>query len=179
MKSLNKTVEKLARAQTAFLRAANSVPSEQWQIRPQSERWSAGELAGHLMITEEKILTGLDRLLQKPPVPRSFLKRFHYPLSLVDIRLIRVKAPAMVEGRVTGKKDEMLEELPRVRKRTLAFIEETEGRDLGRHSMPHPFLGSLTTYEWFEFIARHQIRHTKQMLEILKALPKNIAKLQN
>jgi len=154
------------------------VPTQQWDVRPHSERWSAGELAGHLIATERRILAGLDRVLQKPPIPRPFLKRFHIPLALVEVRLIRLKAPSAVEGKITAEKDEMLSELCGVRERTLAFMEETNGRDLSPYFMPHPFLGTLTTYEWLEFIASHQIRHTKQMMEIVEALPKNIAKLQ-
>jgi len=178
VKSVDKTIEKLARSQKGFLFAADAVPVEQWETRPHKERWSAGELAGHLMATERRILSGLDRLLQKPPAPQPFWKRFHIPIALVEARLVRLKAPVAVDGKISGEKDEMLAELRGVRERTLAFIDETKGRDLSQNCMPHPFLGTLTAYEWFEFIAAHEIRHTKQMAEISKALLKNITKLQ-
>jgi DinB superfamily len=71
-----------------------------------------------------------------------------------------------------------LAELRGVRERTLAFIEETKGHDLSHYWMPHPFIGTLSTYEWLEFIASHEIRHAKQMVEIATSLPKNITKLQ-
>jgi len=38
--------------------------------------------------------------------------------------------------------------------------------------MPHPFLGTLNLCEWFQMIASHQIRHTKQMREIAAAYRK-------
>jgi len=74
----------------------------------------------------------------------------------------------------------MLAELREVRERTLAFIEETRGRDvrLNRYCMAHAFLGTLTAVEWMEFIASHEIRHAKQMAEIATALPKTVAGLQ-
>jgi hypothetical protein len=44
---------------------------------------------------------------------------------------------------------------------------------------PHPFLGMLNVYEWFEMIAAHQLRHTKQMKEISTRLPKAVGISQN
>src|SRR5258708_21742254 len=52
------------------------------------------------------------------------------------------RSPAAVEPRMVGDKEEMLAELRGVRERTLAFIEETNGRDLSKYNMPHPFLRS-------------------------------------
>jgi hypothetical protein len=76
------------------------------------------------------------------------------------------------------EKEEMLAGLRAARERTLAFIEETRGRDLSVYCYRHPFLGTLNLYEWFEMIASHEIRHTKQMREIAARLPKVVASLQ-
>jgi hydroxymethylpyrimidine/phosphomethylpyrimidine kinase len=51
-------------------------------------------------------------------------------------------------------------------------------RDLSKYLMPHPFLGTLNAYEWFEMIASHELRHTKQMKEIATSLPKSKTRLQ-
>jgi hypothetical protein len=75
------------------------------------------------------------------------------------------------------EKDEMLAELRGVRERTLAFIQETSGRDLSKYSMAHPFLGTLNAYGWLQFIASHEIRHTKQMREITGTLRKTVTTL--
>ena len=95
-------------------------------------------------------------------------------MLIVEARVIRRKAPAAVEPRMVGEKEEMLAELRGVRERTLAFIEETEGRDLSEYNMPHPFLGTLNAYDWLQFIASHEIRHRKQMREIADTLPKTV-----
>lgn len=60
----------------------------------------------------------------------------------------------------------------------MAFVEETRGRDLSQYHMPHPFLGTLNTYEWFQMIASHEVRHAKQMKEIATALQENVTSLQ-
>jgi uncharacterized damage-inducible protein DinB len=170
--------EKLGRAQKDFLSAADAVPAEQWKMSPGEGRWSAAELVCHVMTVERAVLRGADKLLQNPPQSLPFFKRFHVPMALVESRLIRRKTPLAVDASLLHEKEEMLGELREVRERTLAFIEETRGRDLSKYRQSHPFLGSLNAYEWFQFIASHEIRHTKQMREIATALPKTVASLQ-
>jgi len=153
------------------------IPAYQWKTKPADGRWSAGELIGHLSAIEKAILSRADKLLRKPPKSVPFFKRFHVPMMLVERRFIRRKAPVPVEPQMICEKEEMLAELRGVRDRTLAFIEAMRSRDLSKWSMPHPFLGTLNAYEWLQFIASHEIRHTKQMREIAVTLPKTVISL--
>lgn len=178
MRSLEIILQNLARAQSELLTAADAVPASQWKTRPAEGRWSAGELVCHLSAIERAILGRADKLLQKPPKSVPFYKRFHVPMMIVETRVIRRKAPEALEPQVVGEKEEMLAELRAVRERTLSFIEETRGRNLSRYNMPHPFLGNLNAYDWLQFIASHETRHTKQMREIAASLPKTVTSLQ-
>jgi hypothetical protein len=72
----------------------------------------------------------------------------------------------------------MLAELREARERSLAFLAGTKDRDLGQYYWPHPALGTLNIYEWIQFLAAHEVRHTKQMREIAASLPKAIDSLQ-
>jgi uncharacterized damage-inducible protein DinB len=175
---IHKIVANLARAQKQLLCAADTIPAEQWKIRPGEGRWSASELTCHLVSVERAVLSGADRLLQKPPVTLPFFKRWHLPMALVEVQLIKRKTPIPLDAENIRGKEDMLAELRHVRERTLAFIEETRGRDLSKYHMPHPFLGTLNTYEWLQMIASHEIRHTKQMNEIAASLLKNVTILQ-
>ncbi len=177
MPSVATIIENLARAQSELLRAADTVPADQWKTRQEEGRWSAGELIGHLSAVERFIVARADKLLQKPPNPLPFYKRFHVPMLIVETRLIRRKAPSAVEPQTVSEKEEMLAELRGVRERTLAFIEETRGRDLSKYSMPHPFLGNLNAYDWLQFIASLEIRHVKQMRGIAGTLRKTVTTL--
>src|SRR5216684_3989367 len=156
--SLGTIVENLARARSELLRAADGVPADQWKTRPADGRWSAGELIGHLSAIERAILSRADKLLQNPPKSLPFFKRFHVPMMIVEARIIRRKSPTQPDAQMIRDKEEMLAELRGVRERTLAFMEETRGRDLSKYSMPHPFLGNLNAYDWLQFIASHEIR---------------------
>ena len=86
--------------------------------------------------------------------------------------------PIPLDPEIVHEKEEMLVELRQVRERTLAVIEETMERDLSKYRMPHPFLGILNMYEWFQLIASHEIRHRKQMREISDTLPKTVTSLE-
>ena len=73
----------------------------------------------------------------------------------------------------------MLDELRSTREQTRAFLEATKDRDLIAHHKPHPFLGTLNLLEWFQMIASHQLRHTKQLREIGKFLQKAVENSHN
>ena len=172
MRSLDPTLTKLARAQAAFFRAADAVPLEHWNTRPNADEWSAGELVAHLVMVERAVVGGADRLSQKTPKHIPLHKRFHIPIWIVESRIIRRKTPIPLDHGLIGGKEEMLAELRAARERTLAFMEETKDRDLSTYRWEHAFLGMLNIYEWFEMIAAHEVRHTKQMKEIAANFPK-------
>jgi DinB family protein len=172
--SLKSITKNLVRAEKEFLSAANPVPVGQWKTRPTEDRWSAGELVCHLIMVERSVIQGAAKLLQKPAKPRPFFKQFHIPMALVEWRLIRSKSPIPMDPGMICEKEEMLAQLRETREKTLEFIQETSGRDLSKYHMAHPFLGTLNAYEWLQMIASHEVRHTKQMKEVVGSLPKNI-----
>jgi hypothetical protein len=174
MTSLQPIREKLARAQTAFFRAADTIPATNWDKCPGPNEWSAAELVAHLVVVERGVVTRADQLTQKTPIPVPFPKRMHLPLWLVEARVIRRKSPVPLDESLMSEKETMLGGLRRVRERTLAFISETERRDLSAYCWRHPFLGMLNAYEWMEMIAAHQIRHTKQVREIEARLSRKL-----
>ncbi len=61
----------------------------------------------------------------------------------------------------------MLSRLAELRLRTLALLEGNRNRELGAYRWPHPFFGSLNFYDWFNVMAYHEARHTKQIREIV------------
>jgi uncharacterized damage-inducible protein DinB len=175
---LDSIIAYMAKAQTGLLSAADAVPSEEWKTRPAEGRWSAAELVAHLVMVERAVIGKADRVAQKPARHVSLLKRIHIPMALVESRWIRRKTPVAVDPEMLRDKEEMLAELRTARERSLAFLEETRGRNLGEYCWAHPALGTLNTYGWMQFIASHEVRHTKQMREIAASLPKVIESLQ-
>jgi len=176
---LDLILDKLASSHRRLLRCADSVPAEQWKTRPNSGAWSAGELVAHLIMVERGVVGKADRIQQKTPKRFSFFQRLHLPIRLVEARLIRQKSPVPLDPEMIKEKETMLAALREVRERTLAFLDETKGRNLSEYRWRHPSLGSFDIYEWFQFVAAHEARHEKQMREIAANLPKTMATLQN
>src|SRR5271170_24271 len=174
MQKLDPIIASLVKTRRGLLTAADVVPADEWKTRPGEGRWSAAELVGHLMMVERAVIGKADRVAQKPPKRISWLKKIHIPMAFVESRWIRRKAPAPVAPEMLHDKEEMLAELRTVRERSLAFLEETKSRNLGEYFWAHPALGTLNVYEWLQFIASHEVRHTKQMREIAASLPKPI-----
>jgi hypothetical protein len=178
MQSLDSLVTNLAKSQKGFLRAADAVPSELWRASPSVGRWSAAEVVAHLMMVERAVIGKADRVVQNPPKHVPCMKRFHLPMALVESRLVRRKTPIPVDTAMLRDKEGMLAELREVRERSFSFLEETKSRDLSEYRWAHPALGTLSTYQWIQFISSHEIRHAKQMEEIVASLPKLIDNLQ-
>jgi uncharacterized damage-inducible protein DinB len=176
--TLEPLVEKLAQAQTQFLRAADSVSPENWKTRPREGKWSAAELVQHVVTIEKSIIEKADRVSQKAPRRVSLLKRLHLPLALAESRVVRLKSPVPIDAEALGGKEDMLAKLREARERSLAFLEETKDRELSVYLWRHPALGMLNMYRWIEFLAAHQNRHTKQMREIAHELRKAVESLQ-
>jgi len=174
MTSLQPIRERLARAQSAFFRVADTIPAEKWGNCPAQNEWSAAELVAHLVVVERGVVTRVDQLTQKSALPIPFSKRMHLPLWLVEARVIRRKSPVPLDESLLAEKEAMLAGLRVMRERTLAFISETERRDLSAYCWRHPFLGMLNAYEWMEMIAAHQVRHTKQIREIEAKLSRKL-----
>jgi hypothetical protein len=159
-------LEKLAHAQSRMLGTADEVPADQWRTRPKDGGWSAAEIVAHLIMVERSVVGKADRVVQHPPKRFTRLQKLHFPLALVEARLVKRQAPLPVDPEMLAEKETMLAALRNIRERMLAFIDETKERNLGVYRWKHPFLGSLSTYEWFEMVARHELRHEKQMREI-------------
>ncbi|HEY1422538.1 MAG TPA: DinB family protein [Candidatus Acidoferrum sp.] len=174
MPELHSAVEKLNRAQADILRAADAVAASDWSTPPDANSWSAAYLVAHLCQVERGVLTYADRVIRKTSLHVPRFKRLHFPVAIVETRWIRRKSPIPLDQELLANKETMLAGLRGVRERTLAFLDETRERDLSVYYWRHPFLGKLNFYNWFTFVAAHQIRHTKQMVEIGQNLPKAV-----
>jgi len=171
MPNLDSIRADLLRAQSAYLIAADAISLASWQTRPSNSFWSASEITAHLCQIETGIIATSSRIIRHDPRRVPFLKRFRFPLFFVDYRIKRFRSPVPIDRALLGEKEVQLGELRTVRDRTLAFIDETKSRNLALYRFPHPFLGMFSVYDWLRVIARHQIRHSKQVHEIATLLP--------
>src|SRR5258706_14480121 len=147
MRTLQPIRQKLARAQTAFFRAADAIPGERWDNCPGLNQWSAGELVAHLVVVERGVVTNADRLTQKAPIPVPFPKRLHFPMWLVEARVIRRKSPVPLDEGLMAEKEAILAGLRGVRERTPGFSSSAERRKFRAYFRAQALPGMLKLHE--------------------------------
>jgi len=174
MRNSQSAAEKLSRAEAGFLKAADLLSSADWNIAPDATSWPASHVVAHLCQVERGVLAYANRVIRKAPLPIPYFQRFHIPFAVVELRLVKRKTPIPIDAESFAGKEIMLADLRSVRGRTLAFLEDTRDRDLSAYYWPHAFLGKLNFYSWFTFLAAHQIRHTKQLVDVAKNIPKRV-----
>jgi hypothetical protein len=169
MRDVTRIIQRLNSIRTRLESAAHSVPPDLWRKPPRPSAWSAAEVTAHLTMVEGAITEGAIKLLRGGPRSVPLWKRLHLPVWLAGWRGIRVKTPIPLDPTLLAEKEVMLARLAGLRQRTLALLEENRDRDLSAYRRPHPFFGSLNLYQWFEVVAYHEARHTKQIREIVES----------
>ncbi len=169
MRDVARIIERLNSARAGLESAVDAVPAHLWQKPPRPGGWSAAEVIAHLTMVEGAITDGASRLICGGPRRIPFWKRVHMPAWLAGWRGVRVKTPIALDPKLVAEKEAMLARLAELRRRTPELLEENRGRELSIYRWPHPFFGSLNFYQWFEVVAYHEARHTKQIREIVES----------
>ena len=119
-------------------------------------------------MVEERIIFGMKRLLRAAPQVVPLSKRFHLPLAIATWRGRKVRTPIPLDPARVRDKQESFAGLVATRQASTAFIESTRGTDVSLYRFQHPFLGSLNMYDWFRMIGHHELRHAKQIRELVE-----------
>jgi len=158
----------LQASRAKLLSVAEEVSDLHWREPPAPDCWCAAEVIAHLSMVEETTIFGMKRLLRSTPQPVPLRKRFHWPLAIATWRGRKVRTPIPLDAKRVRDKQESFAALIASREATLAFIASTHGTDVSRYHYQHPFLGSLNMYEWFRAIGYHELRHAKQIRELVE-----------
>jgi hypothetical protein len=168
MKSLAPTTSFLNESRVRFLAAANRITDENWLISPEQDVWSAAEIVAHVGMVEESIIERCKKASASLPRPLPPLKKIHLPLVLATWRGKKVRSPVPLKPERIGNREQAYATLEQIRQRSLEFFDSVYDRDLSAHHFPHPFFGSLNLYEWYRFIGYHELRHRKQLCELVE-----------
>lgn len=160
-------VAHLERTGARFEKSIAGMSDAQWGWKAAPERWSAGEAAEHIVVSEgyirgaiepamkeeqaAELLTGArkEALFEAAILDRS--KKFQAPEPLKPVSKYKTAAEALAAFR---------EE----RQQTIEFVKN--GGDLRLHAKAHPVVGPLDAYGWVAFLSGHSERHTLQIEEV-------------
>ena len=164
----------LDRARSGLLAVVEGMSAEASGQRANPDGWSVAETVEHLMIVEQ----GIGRLLGKlakqadalgPETATTSVSASIDRLKLTDATR-RIRSPAAVAPTGNVSLAEALTGLHEGRKRLLDLLQRVNGRAVGVLAAPHPLFGELTFYQWLLFLARHEERHTRQIVETMRRL---------
>lgn len=170
----DRLVKDLEETRRAFLASVQGLSEAQLRFRAAPDRWTIAEVAEHIAVSEQGILSLIkDKILKTPAPPELRAKASQdddrIRQSVTD-RTNKRQAPETL--RPTGR-------FPTVAATVAAFTEgrdhtldfaRTTKEDLRGHAFPHPVMNLLDGYQWVLLLSAHCARHTAQIEEV-KAAP--------
>jgi hypothetical protein len=168
MRNLDSIRSFLKDSRRRFLLDADRIPDSKWRQSPAAGVWCGAEIVAHVGMVEESIIAGCEKTLQKEPRPVSPRQKLHLPLMVATWRTRKIRSPMALTPQHILDRDSAYAALDATRQSSLAFMASNAGRDLSAYRFPHPIFGSLNLYDWYRFIGYHELRHRKQICELVE-----------
>jgi hypothetical protein len=161
-------ITQLHASRKMFIEALAPVSTAQWNFKPAPDRWSVGEIAEHIALSEDMIYSLITEEIVKSPADPG--KKAAPPVTDAYVherdldRSHKAKAPEyLIPTHRWKDKEELLAVFLKSRGRSIAYLQDTR-EDLV-HFQPSP-IGTLDAFQWFLFMSSHTGRHLKQMEEV-------------
>lgn len=141
-----------------FVEALAPVSAAQWNFKPAPDRWSVGEIAEHIALSENMIYSLItDEIIKNPADPA---KQAAPPVTDAYVheedldRSHKFKAPEyLIPTHRWKDKEELSAAFLKSRDRSIAYLQTTR-EDLRVHFQSSP-IGTLDAFQWFLFMSSH------------------------
>ena len=166
---MKKALKRLDSVHQKLISAISPLEPNIYAQRPAEGEWSVAEIVQHLCLVEGRVTKELEAAIAREPQRVGFFRRL-IPTSIVSLRLIRVKAPKAMNPLDSPARDQAMKNFDRARsnlKTLCAAHSEERFRNL---VFTHPFLGDIDGVATISFIGYHELRHYKQIREVLGKL---------
>lgn len=166
---MNRALRRLDSIHSKLLTTLASIEEPLFSRRASDDEWSVAEIVHHLCLVERRVVKVLEQQLTQPPAKISAFRRL-IPTSIVALRLVKVKAPKAMNPIEPPPPNDLIENYNSVRNR-LKELYATHGRQRLRQVVfKHPFLGDIDGTAAVAFAGYHEVRHLKQIKEVLRKL---------
>jgi len=163
-----KALQLLADTETEFLTSIEGLTDAQWNYRAAPEKWSIGQTAEHIMLSETLIFSAVGGTMQTPAdadwEAKTGAKAALLEAALPD-RSQKVTAPEPLQPTSKVTHEEIVERYKAARAKTIAFTKSTD-LPLKEHISAHPFFGPINAYDWLIGVPLHNKRHNLQIAEV-------------
>ena len=166
---MNRALRRLDSIHSELLNTIVSIDDPLFSRSPSENEWSVAQIVHHLCLVERRVIKELEKQLANPPQKLSALRRL-VPTSIVASRLVRVKAPKAMNPVDPPAKEEIIENYNAARSKLKELCVVHGRQRLKQVIFKHPFLGDIDGSATISFVGYHEIRHFKQIKEVLKKL---------
>jgi hypothetical protein len=162
-------IEQLTKSKQGFIESIQGLTDAQWKFKAAPDRWSIEECSEHIILAEDFIFEGSQKMLQAPAQPRavsSTPERDREILAMIQDRSHKATAPEPI--RPTGQwptVSDAIAEFSKRRDRNIAYVHDTKD-ELRTHSTSETPLGIMDAYQVLVLMAAHSMRHTAQIEEV-------------
>jgi uncharacterized damage-inducible protein DinB len=158
-------IQTLQESRKQFLDTVAGLSDRQWNFKPGPDRWSIGEIAEHLALTEDRLFhDALDSLKRSDPDPGSRKPTDEAVMRFMTDRTIKAQAPAYLQPAHTADKKALVSRFTASRDRTITYIQRTTD-DLRHHYTLGP-LGPMDAYQTIIGMSGHCQKHVGQMRDV-------------
>jgi hypothetical protein len=156
-----------------LLRDIDALDETAWLRAPAPEKWCPGQIAEHLVLSYDALLSelggGEGMRLRKSRWLRLWIRLRYLPMVLRQGRLPH-GAPAVREVRPGPEPRERRVVVDALRERSERFERElTRAFEAGGRRLTHPFFGRLTPLQTFKLVAVHLEHHRLQIAPVGQA----------
>ena len=162
-------VDQLGKSKQAFIGSIQGLTETQWTYKAAPEKWSIKDCAEHLILAEDFIFAGSQKMLQAPAQPRAATSTPEHDreiFAMVQDRSHKATAPEPIKP--TGQwstVDDAIAEFTKRRERNISYVRDTND-ELRTHSSSDTPLGTMDAYQVLVLMAAHTLRHTAQIQEV-------------
>lgn len=152
-----------------------SLTDEQAGVLPEGEKWSLAQLVEHIALVEDGMTRICTKLLLKAQAED---RKSDGTAKISEIFLMKaaesvnqkLEAPERVHPTGTKTVAESLAKMEENRenlKKLRPIFETVDGTE---HKFPHPAFGELTAQEWLALVGGHELRHIRQIKNLLEKI---------
>ena len=160
-------------ARQSVIQFLETVSQSDSQHRPDSDQWSIGEIAHHLVLVERRFRDRILRITaegEKGPFKTDEVlagRPFKLEDSVDADKVGKGKAPEFVWPSAGLAIAQLTAQLGGLREETRSQLASLRAVELGDFWWEHPRLGPMTLYELILYMGYHETRHLSQMKQCL------------
>jgi len=161
-------VASLTATHQQLLTLAKRLTPEQWTFKPAPDRWSVGEVAEHLLLSERGIMGLVKGPLLENPRGGTVIESKAGEITAVMLDRSRTfNAPAQAQPQQQWSTPaSFVDAWTPERQNTIEFVEGPV--KLHDYVLENPVAGPIDGHDWLIFLVTHNQRHLLQIEEVMR-----------